>query len=180
MEHVLVALGVLAAAGIASAAGCAAYLRRRVRINPKVRSAVPVYWLWSVHAPARAHRRLRRAVRGARAALAQAAAAGMVVDGLSGCLQDLEAHALAVDDQIIVAARFAPLIRRSMLRGLRPEVTEIEFLSARVAAAVVSRTAVSEERLADVRTRISQRLDALDAASAEIAALETRWHTPAV
>ena len=174
------ALGLLAAAGTVSVLACLTYLRRRVRINPRVRSAAPVGWLWSMRAPARAHRRLRRALRGARGALAQGASNGMAVDGLSGCLEELEAHALAVDDQIIVAARFAPVIRRSMLKGLRPEVTEIELLSARVAATVVSRTALHEKRLADVRSRIAERLDALDAASAEIAALERRWHAPAV
>jgi hypothetical protein len=153
------------------------YLRRRNRIHPRVRSAAPLRWLWGLRGPARTHRRLRRAIRGAHGALAQGGLRGFRVEGLDECLSELENHAFAVDDQLVVASRFSAPICRSMLRGLRSEVAEIELLAARIAATVVSRSSLTETGLAGVRTRIIERLDALDAAHAEIARLETRWNT---
>jgi hypothetical protein len=177
MEALLAALVVVGICVSATVAG-GLHLRRRNRINPRVRTAAPLRWLWSIRAPARAHRRLRRAVRGAHGALAQGGAQGLPVDGLADCLGDLEAHAFAIDDQLVVASRFSTSICRSMLRGLRPEVAEIEVIAARVAATVVTRSTMSDERLANVRRGVSERLDALDAAHAEVAGLEARWRAP--
>jgi hypothetical protein len=161
--------------GLAAAGGAAAvHVSHRNRISPRVRTAAPLSWLWAMRGPALAHRRLRRAIRGARGALAQGAKAGLPVDGLADCVEELERQAVVVDDHLVVASRFSTSIRRSMLRGLRPQVTEIELLAARLAATVVSRSTVSEERIADALTRIRERLDALDAAHAELAGLEAR------
>jgi hypothetical protein len=173
----LALLIVIALAGLLVAAGAGAaaiHVSHRNRISPRVRTAAPLSWLWAVRSPALAHRRLRRAIRGARGALAQGAKAGLPVDGLADCVDELERQAVVVDDHLVVASRFSPSIRRTMLRGLRPQVSEIEQLAARLAATVVSRSTVSEDRIADALKRIRERLDALDAAHAELAGLEAR------
>ena len=178
MLALFVGCAILCLTVVSAGARVVVSLRRRNRINPRIRTHAPLAWLWQTSGCARAHRRLRRALRGAHGAVAQGAVSGIPVDGLVDCVGELERLALSVDDQLVVAARFATSIRRSMLRGLRPEVTEIEMLAARIAATVVSRSHLSEERLADSVARITERLDALDAAHAELARLEAAWQRP--
>jgi hypothetical protein len=174
MLVLLFAIAFFGAVVVGGAGATAVHFTRRNRISPGVRTAAPLSWLWALRSPALAHRRLRRAIQGARGALAQGAKAGLPVDGLAACVDELARQAVVVDAHLVVASRFAPSIRRSMLRGLRPQVTEIELLAARLAATVVSRSTVSEDRIADALSRIRERLDALDAAHAELAGLEAR------
>jgi hypothetical protein len=164
---------------VASTAALLVVLRRRNRVVPRVRTRAPLMWLWSLSAPARAHRRLRRAIAATRAAVGQGAEAGLAVDGLADCVDELQRLAVEADGRLVVAARFNPAVRRAMLRGLRPEIDEIELLGARVAATVVSRAGAREERLADVVARVTERLDALDAAHLELSRLEASWQRPA-
>ncbi|HWW55234.1 MAG TPA: hypothetical protein VNY84_15760 [Acidimicrobiales bacterium] len=147
-------------------------LRRHNRISPRVRTSAPLTWLLHPAGPARAHRRLRRAVRATRGAVDQAGASGLPVDGLLDCVDELERLAITADEQLVVAARFSGSVRRTMLRGLRPQINGLESVAARTAATVVSRTQLTDERLADAVARIHERLDALDAAHAEVAELE--------
>jgi hypothetical protein len=167
---ILIILGSLVAAFVS--------LGRRNRINPRVQTAAPLTWLWRPGSAARAHRRLRRALRAARHTIAHGARSGAGVDGLAECTDDLERHAVALDEQLVLASRFGPIIRRTMMGHLRADVSEVELLAARIATTVVARSALSEERVADVVTRVTERLDALDAAHREISSLETRFRLP--
>jgi hypothetical protein len=147
-------------------------LRRHNRISPGIRTSAPLSWLWRPAGPARAHRRLRRAVRAAHRAVDQAGAAGIPVNGLLDCVEEIERLAVTADEQLVVAGRFSGSVRRTMLRGLRPQIVELESLAARTAATVVCRTHLSDAHLGDAVARVHERLDALDAAHAEIAELE--------
>jgi hypothetical protein len=177
----LLIAAVVALALLAGGAAAAWYLLNRAnRINPRVRGVAPLSWLWRPDACARYHRRLRKAMRGARGAVAQGRVGGLVVDGLAEAIDELERHALRVDEQLVVAARFRGPVRRSMLRGLRPTVAEIEVLAARMAASVVARSSFSPDGLHDVVQRLTDRMNALDAAHAEIARLEATFQGPAL
>ena len=102
----------------------------------------------------------------------QAGSSGIPVHGLRDCVDELERLAVTTDEHLVVAARFSGSVRRTMLRGLRPQINELESVAARTAATVISRTHLSDERMTDAVARIHDRLDALEAAHAEIAQLE--------
>jgi hypothetical protein len=87
-------------------------------------------------------------------------------------VREIERLAVTADEQLVVAGGFSGSVRRTMLRGLRPQIVQLESLAARTAATVVSRTHLSDARLGDAVARVHERLDALDAAHAEIAELE--------
>lgn len=128
-------------------------LRVRNRVAPGVRSTAPLAWLWSPRAAARLHRRLRRSVLGAHATL-----------GPSGSFAELarevEARAVSLDAELVVADRSPLPARTRLVADLRDEVREIEALNQRLVA--MSRTRRGD--LAAVR----ERLDALDAALREL------------
>jgi len=166
----------------AAAVGAVLWLHRRNRVSPAARSRAPLRWLLSPGRAASAHRRLRRAVAAARHAIAHGRRAGEVgVADLAASVADLERHAAALDDQLVLAARCAPAVRRNLLRQLARDVAEVEHLSGRLVRALVAPPpALPGARLEDAARRIAERLDALDAAHAEIAALEASWAGPAL
>ena len=133
-------------------------LRRRNRISPAVPCDAPARWLCTPSRPAMLHRRLRRsvyAVRQVRGPAAELAA-------------DLEAHAVAVDRHLVLAARAPVAPRQRLLREVAGQVRDIEALTERVLAAAAAPLQPGPERLA----LLAERLDALEEAQAEIAALE--------
>jgi hypothetical protein len=168
-------LGALAVVWAASVAFGLVWLRRRNRVSPKVRSRAPLAWMASPGRAAAAHRRLRRAVQGVHAA---ATLPNVASGELSACIADVERQAAAIDDHLVLAARCSPVVRRSLVRGLEGQVREIERVSARITTLVLGGHHPSGEWGADALRRISERLDALDAANAELAALEATYASP--
>jgi two-component sensor histidine kinase len=148
-------------------------------VSPKVRSRAPLSWAIAPGRAAHAHRRLRRATASARALVVNAPrqTGGVEVPAdVASCVSDLEKYAATVDDRLVLATRCSPIVRRNLLRALDGEVKEIEQLSARIGSLVLR----TQQGVASIETvrRISDRLDALDAAHAELAALEAAWSTP--
>ena len=133
-------------------------LKRRNRVSPAVPCDAPVRWLCTPSRAAMLHRRLRRsvyAVRQVRGPAAELAA-------------DLEAHAVAVDRHLVLAARAPMAPRQRLLREVAAQVDDIESLTERVLSAAAAPLQPGPERLAV----LAERLDTLEAAQAEIAALE--------
>lgn len=119
-------------------------LRQRHRIDPKVPSPVPLTWVVAPQAPARLHRRLCRAMAVARQALAQLAARPqglritlrrrkVMPSPLVALVTDLQCEALAIDEHLALAARFAPAQRRLLVQQLEGQVVDVERLAARIA-----------------------------------------------
>ena len=131
-------------------------LRVRNRVSPSQRTPAPIAWLWSTSTAARLHRRLRRTVLGTRACL-QARAAWPTLGDLAA---EIEGRAVALDRELVAAARLPQPGRRRMLAGLRDEVREVEALDQRLVT-------MAGRRRPDL-VAVRERLDALDAALREL------------
>ena len=141
------------------------WFRKQVRIRPGARSAAPTWWLMSTATPARLHRRLRRAAAAARTA-------GHTDDPtLREMARQAEDHAVSLERPLLVVARLGRP-GASELRGLSEQVAELEAFVARLAN-LVRQQATVPHRGSTVR-ELQQRLDALEAAHAELAVLEAR------
>jgi hypothetical protein len=147
-------------------------IRRANRVVPERRGAAPTGWLWSLREPARLHRRLKRAVRLIRAAVAPAGPPERMrrpvqpTSALSAVADDLVSRAAAVDDQLVMAARMRPL-----LRGLAREVADIEHAAWRLAGTAAAwRAQLQQAALAQPLPALDagSRLDAFEAAMAEL------------
>lgn len=135
---------------------------RAVRIDKWAQTGAPRRWLWSPSAPAKYHRRLRAAVR----------MLGRRVD-VAPDARRVRDEAVALDVQISAVSRLPVRARMAALHALAPAVREVEVVACRLAGlrpdlAPPTLAGTGEGGLADVR----ERLDALDAARAEVAAVE--------
>lgn len=151
-------------------------IRRANRIVPGRRSAAPIGWLWSLRAPARMHRRLKRAVRMAAAAAVPVEPLGehprsrrrsQPASALGAVADDVARRAVAVDDWLVTTAWMRPLPP-----GLVREVHEVEEAAWRLArTAAAWRAQLHQAIVADVAPGLDlrSRLDAFEAAMAELA-----------
>jgi hypothetical protein len=151
-------------------------LSRSNRVSPAVRSAAPLRWLWSMAKAARLHRRLRTAV-----ALIHLAPSKRTERGVSLSVdelrRDLEYQAVQLDQHLVVASHHPRSHRRGLLVSLEVQVVEVETLAVRLSA--LSRpdgTPTSGWQATpappEAFERISSQLDLLDAAQAELMAIE--------
>jgi hypothetical protein len=170
VQDVLVALVVAGLFCLIFWTGCYLFIRNRIRrklrIKPGTASAAPTTWLVSNWEPAQLHRRLRKVAIVARGATSVADKHSQV----ASVGRDIEDRAVAVDAHIVLVSR---MWRREpeARAALREQVTELEHLATRTAAAATSQKALtmaSEDPLADLR----ERLDALEAARVELIAIE--------
>jgi hypothetical protein len=132
------------------------WLRRRNSVGRHRRA--PVAWLWSPRRAARLHRRLIRVWYGAHHAARGATS-------LAAPATAIEARAEILDAELAALAASGGLRRRSVLADLHGRVIELETLTARLAS--------TSRRLDALVPRIpedpiAERLDALDAALAEL------------
>jgi hypothetical protein len=135
-------------------------LRLMNRVDPRSRSRAPLRWLWSVGACARLHRRLRAAARNAKVART------LISDAV---VADLVDYACALDDRLVAVARIPLLQRVEQLVWLNAEVLHVEHLAARLCGLPAGFAPIFQPRgLRDVADRV----DALDAARRELAAVE--------
>src|SRR3954469_5533622 len=144
------------------------WVQRHNRVDPRVRTAAPAVWLYSMRPAARLHRRLRRSVWCARAALdagmERGAPWGTLVE-LSGEVAD---RAVAIDRELVVVHRAPTASRRRLLRELADEVNEVEALNERVIRLAGGRFALPGLPVPAVDP-VRERLDALDLALQELA-----------
>ncbi len=174
MHELVVALVILGTTSIVLFAGAVAYarwrLRKQLRLRPSTRSVAPTAWLVSTSEPARLHRRLRRATGVARLAAARGDAT------IAGLASEIEDHAVALETHLVMLSRLWKR-ERTARRQLVEQVGQLEKLAARLSVSAVdasrprSLTAGSPDALAE----LNERLDALDAARRELAALERSW-----
>ena len=149
-------------------------LRRRNRVVPDVASTAPLRWLTSPGKGARLHRRLRAAIATTRSAARRDRDAGSTEGAVAAIAAGLQRHAAALDRHIVVAAAAPRSQRRELLGALRPQVDQLEQLSARLARHVAT-TEVEVPRLAHhplPLDDLEERLDALEDAREEVALAE--------
>jgi hypothetical protein len=141
-------------------------LHLRNRVSPRVASRAPLEWMWSWSQPARLHRHLARTV----------AAAHSCIDGtraqlgLEDLVGELERHACAIDDQLVVVARLPQSTRRRLLRELAAEVRHVDALAERVIR--TGRAWAGVEPSTRALAPVAERLDALDEALRDLARLD--------
>lgn len=149
-------------------------LVRRNRICVTTPTPAPLWWLVLPTEAARLHRRLRAAVVTARlVGPARRRRDRGDRPPIAELVDDLEAQAVAIDLHVVAAGRGPARDRRRRLRDLEPHVRRVEELSARLVAAGMAGAAARQlahhpAHLDD----IGERLDALDAARDELAAIE--------
>jgi hypothetical protein len=141
-------------------------LERRNRVSPSRRSPAPLAWLWSLSYPARLHRHLARTVTAVRGCITGSRAQL----GLEDLVADLERHACAVDEQLVVVSRLPRSPGRRLLRELAAEVREVDALAERIIR--TGRAWAGVEPSARALTPVAERLDALDAAMRDLARLD--------
>jgi hypothetical protein len=103
-------------------------LARRNRITPRVPTLAPLNWLWSWGGPARLHRRLCRNAATARMCAIRRPHWTAVADVTA----ELEARAVALDEQLVFATHATRNLRRRLLAEAAAEVREVEMLTQRV------------------------------------------------
>ena len=149
-------------------------LRRRLRPAPGVRTTAPMHWLIVPSGAATRHRRLRAAVAAAPPGPPRRRLPTTAVDEL---VVDLHRVAADLDRRLVRAARSPRDVRSRELRALDDELAEL--------ARTAHRIAVLGERAAhvagpDVAAELDERLTALESATAELDAAESRilGHAP--
>jgi hypothetical protein len=166
MSGFLVAILVIAIA--AAAAGGAAFVlganrvkqnaRRSQQITPGTASAAPLEWVGAHTPEAKLHRRLGEAMSGLRAATDS--------DSLvAGNVEVVAREAVKIEQQLVAASHLAPRLKGPAIEELGRAVDQIENVSAQL----IQRSA--ELSSGDVQAQLaelSQRLDLLDAARAEL------------
>ncbi|MEY2455712.1 MAG: hypothetical protein QOK06_806 [Acidimicrobiaceae bacterium] len=144
-------------------------LKRQLRLRPSTPSKAPTSWLVSTGESARLHRRLRRATAAARAM------PGAGSSTLAPLVTEIEEHAIVLEAHLVAAYRLKGR-GRSTRRAVAAQVKELEAVVARLVKSSLSAPTVAAlpgapaDRLAEV----TERLDALEAARAELDAIEVR------
>ena len=152
-------------------------VRRANRLVPRRRTLAPTSWLWSWREPARLHRRLRRAVHRAQAAVAPLEPPARrwrrtpATSALTVMAGDLTERALAVDDALVAAAGMRPL-----MPALARQVQDVELSSWQLAGTAASwRVQLHQAALAQPLPELDlgSRLEAFQAAMAELSHLSS-------
>jgi hypothetical protein len=158
-------------------------LIHRVRVSNEVsrayRNHPPARWLASPSVCGRLHRRLRGAVAALRLAVPtpprrrwRRTAEPTTLEVLA---QEVEVHAAALDRDLMVADRQRGPVAVPARRLLAEQVGSLEVLANRIVATARSATARSGgEPTAEALRGLTERLDALDAAHAELARIEAQ------
>jgi hypothetical protein len=190
VHEVVVAIGVMFLLVVVTAAvaiGLLAHtLIRSNRVVPNRRSSAPLTWLWSWAAAARLHRRLRRAVRAVAYVIGPLrppsrgrGRTGHPTSPLVDVADALVARAADVDDRVVAASRVAPRWRSRLLADLGVAVAEVE-----ASVAHLGRVAVTWRTQMDAAGGVADplpaldlraRLDAVEAALAEVAGVDAGW-----
>ncbi|HEY5154548.1 MAG TPA: hypothetical protein VIJ47_07430 [Acidimicrobiales bacterium] len=180
MREVLIALMAFTLTWVALAALGFVVLRWRLsranRVSPAVKSPAGLLWLWAPTRAARLHRRLRTAVAMIHLAPSRRdrSTPTLSVDELR---RELEYQCVELDQHLVVAARHPRSHRRGLLAALDTQVSEVERLAVRLSAmarpADAPASGWSEPSTPpEVLERLSQQLDLLDAAQAELVQIE--------
>lgn len=174
LHDLLVALLLFGVVAVVLCVAVMAYARWRVRKQLRLRlgtpSAAPTGWLVSTSEPARLHRRLRRATNVARVA------GGRGGPALAEMAAEIEDHAIALEAHLVLLSRVWRR-ERSARHQLSAQVAQLEMLSLRLSrsAADAQRPPALGAGSPDALAELAERVDALDAARAELVALEQHF-----
>jgi hypothetical protein len=182
MGEVIAVLGISMLAMAILAATAMGALIHRVRVSNEVsrayRNHPPARWLASPSVCGRLHRRLRGAVAALRLAVPAPnrrrwrRAEPSTLEVLA---REVEVHAAALDRDLMVADRQRGPVAVPARRLLAEQVRSLEVLANRIVAAARTATAApGSEPTAEALRAITERLDALDAAHAELARIEAQ------
>lgn len=141
-------------------------LRRRNRVAVDIDSPAPLTWLTSPASGPRLHRRLRDATTATRASVE----GNGLLEGLGSLVVELERHAAGVDRQLVLIEQASTPVRRRLRRELRAEVQMVESVSERLIRTTRSYSGAKPSQASLIA--IGERLDALDAAMADLARIE--------
>lgn len=186
---VLVAVSIFLMMWLAVLAGAVIVIGQRVtranRVHPDVPTPAPLAWRWAPTEPARLHRRLQLVAAGVRPPGPVPPPPVFEPDPLhlDDIARQVEYQALALDTDVTRASRLPRPERRRELRGLRHQVSATERVARRVhqhqrlPGAPASGWA-SPEAAAAALERLDGRLDQLEAAHAELRAVEQQILEP--
>ena len=141
-------------------------LRRRNRVVPSVRTQAPLNWLWSWRMSARLHRHLARTMTAMRACVT----GSREQLGLMTMVKELEVHACAIDAQLVAVDQSPQPTRNRLLRELYAEVRQVDAVAERIIR--MGRAWAGAEPSVRALAGVSERLDALEAAMADLARLD--------
>ncbi len=185
---VLVVLAVVVVCTVAAGLAALGRVRRSNRVCPDVDTGAPLHWLVWPTATARLHRRLRSAM--VLAATARPAPPRRrwrrwrrPADEapLSALARELEVQAVALDRDLVLAARLQGPTRRAVLAPAARQVSTVERLATRLAAAARPdpRSPFTPVPIPAALERFGDELRALEAARDEIALIEANVNATA-
>jgi len=146
-------------------------LARHNRVVPGAKTGAPLHWLAAPSRAASAHRRLRRAVDGARAALGGMPPDVTVRGDVAACVSLLERQAVDLDHRLVVAARCPAATRWRLVNDLEPQVREVERIGSRLAEVAVMASPRPTGAGVELEA-LDHRLQVLADARAELDAME--------
>jgi hypothetical protein len=170
LATVLVVLVVLAALTSVAALIVLRRLHRPLELVPGKHGPVPLGWRWSLSRAAILQRRLVLALAGARLAASNGLPDGTVGAPWADLVGDAERLAVAVEARLVVAARQPRALRQRLLAELEPEIVQVEQVTARLASTIGTWAAGTPDVSA---AQLIERLDAVDAALADVARADT-------
>jgi hypothetical protein len=173
----LVILAVIVVCWAVAAVASLWLLARRNRVAPRARTGAPLHWLAAPSRAATAHRRLRRAVAGSRAALAAIPEDAPVRGDVASCMALLERQAVDLDHRLVVAAQCPAATRWKLVNELEPQVRDVERIGAQLAEVAVMATPRPVGAGPGMEA-LASRLQALADARAELDAMEQGWPAP--
>ncbi len=130
-------------------------------------------WLFDPCWAARLHRRLRRVVASVRPWMPRRSRRHDDPPAIAVLARDVELHAVALDRDLVMAARAPKSHRRLMLVDLTEQVISLESLAARVVTLGSAQQQLTEPTREAIE-RMNAQLDALEEAHDEIARLEAQ------
>ncbi len=136
-------------------------LRRRLRVDPKVRSAAPTHWHLGQHKAARAHRRLRLASQSALqvAGVKSSKANRNVASEFPALAQSIVDRAVLAERELVAASKVPRANRNVALQAPLHDVVRIEATVAELVSTTTAwRHAIDQQRhdsLDDVHDRLT-------------------------
>ena len=131
-------------------------------------SAVPWWWDTSPTVPADLHRRMHRALDGARRTVATARRRGVPTEHYDRLCDELTAAVDTLDDQLLHASQLPPADRPRALAELRAKVDDLERTGSRIGRTALEATAPLAGGVEEPLRRINERLDQHLEARAEL------------
>ncbi len=125
-------------------------------------------WQTSQSVAADLHRRMHRAVDRTRANVAEARKRGVATGDYECLVDDLNATARALDDQLVLASKLPFRQRHKTLLGLRYRIADMERTGERVSKMAIESASPLVDTVDDSLKRINQRLDHVDEARGEL------------